>query len=222
VDDLVAELVSTLEAKGVLDNTFVVFGSDNGYHMGDYRMGIGKMMPYDTDINVPLIVAGPRVPAGVTSDALVANVDLCPTIEDLGRGARTALVDGRSLVPLLRGQAPADWRKAVLVEHRRPKGAEQIGPDRESLTWNPPSYHAMRLDDALYVEYGNGQRAYYDLTKDPYELRNLASQLTPTQRSGLHRSLAAMRGCRGTDSCRAAERAAQPARSHPLQVVASG
>ncbi len=208
VDDLVADLDDALEATGVLENTYIVFSSDNGYHMGEHRLGIGKLMPYDTDIHVPLIVAGPGVNPGTTSDALVANIDLCPTFEDIGQGAHTALVDGRTLLPLLRGEPSADWRKAVLIEHRRPTSLEEAGPDWQSSAWNPLSYHAMRLEDALYVEYADGQREYYDIARDPYELRNLAPQLTLAQLRALHRPLVAMMTCRGADACWAAEKAA--------------
>ncbi len=203
VDDLIKNLMDALEAEGMLDDTYIVFSSDNGYHMGEYRLRPGKMTAYDTDIHVPLIIAGPGVPAGITSDALVANIDLCPTFEELGHGEPTSLVDGHSLVPLLAGEPPAEWRRAVLIEHRRPETAAQAGPDRQAPTEGPPSYSAMRLRNALYVEYADGEFEYYDLVNDPYELHDLAPRLTPARRQSLSRSLAALVACRGTQACTA-------------------
>jgi arylsulfatase A-like enzyme len=208
VDDLVANLVDTLNAEGLLEYTYIVFSSDNGFHMGEHQLPVGKLTAFDTDINVPLIVAGPGVGAGTTSDAIVANIDLCPTFEELGRGTRTSLVDGRSLVPLLRGARPAEWRKAVLIEHQRPGNADEVGPDDESVVSALPSYHAIRFRDAVYVEYADGQREYYDIAKDPHQLRNLAPQLTAAQRTALHRSVTAITSCRGAEACLAAEKAA--------------
>lgn len=209
VDDLVGNLVETLRTEQLLDNTYVVFSSDNGYHLGEHRLPVGKMTAFDTDVLVPLVVTGPGVAAGTTSDAVTGNIDLCPTFEDLGGGAPTPLVDGRSLVPLLHARPTPRWRPAILVEHRRPENAAQAGPDQESLTSKLPSYQALRFRDSLYVEYTDGGREYYDVASDPYQLRNLAAKLTPARQQGLHRALTAMAACRGTTSCRAAEKNAQ-------------
>ena len=65
VDELVAQVIQTLDDQGVLDNTYVVFTSDNGYHMGQHRFVAGKGTPYEEDTHVPFMVRGPGVPAGV-------------------------------------------------------------------------------------------------------------------------------------------------------------
>src|SRR6266516_3674952 len=97
VDRMIAALRATLAKAGVAGNTYVVFSSDNGYHMGQYRLNPGKMTAFDTDIRVPLVVAGPGVPAGAVSDAAVANIDLAPTFEHLGGAPIPDNVDGHSL-----------------------------------------------------------------------------------------------------------------------------
>ena len=79
VDDMIGRIEATLKARGLADNTYIVFSSDNGYHMGEHRLLPGKMTAFDTDIRVPLVVAGPGVPAGRRTHAIAENIDLCPT-----------------------------------------------------------------------------------------------------------------------------------------------
>ena len=72
--------VGTLRATNQLQNTYFVFSSDNGFHLGQFHMPAGKETPYDTDIHVPLVVRGPGVPAAGTVDAMVGNIDLAPML----------------------------------------------------------------------------------------------------------------------------------------------
>jgi N-acetylglucosamine-6-sulfatase len=85
VDRLIGTLRAALAASGVARDTYVVFSSDNGYHMGQYRLNPGKMTAFDTDVRVPLVVAGPGVAAGTTSRAAVQNIDLAPHVPAPGR-----------------------------------------------------------------------------------------------------------------------------------------
>ena len=199
VDDLIARLRNTLAAAGVADDTYFVFGSDNGFHLGEYRLTPGKLTAYDTDVRVPLVVAGPGVPAGRRSDAAVANIDLAPTFADAAGAPASPTVDGRSLLPLLRGGSGADWRTANLVEHH---GAvvRADDPDRpQPGSGNPPSYEAMRTHEYTYVEYADGEREYYDLIRDPDQLHNLASSLSPARVAQLHAALLRLQKCRGPE-----------------------
>ena len=86
VDDLIETIVHELQKTGTLDNTYIVFTSDNGFHLGNHRMQLGKQTAYETDIHVPLIVRGPAVAAGATRDELVVETDLAPTFP---RGERS-------------------------------------------------------------------------------------------------------------------------------------
>jgi arylsulfatase A-like enzyme len=209
VDDLVGRITKVLGEQGVLDETYIVFSSDNGFHLGERRMRRGKETPYDHDVRVPLVVAGPGVRPGSTTDLLTENVDLAPTFTELGGAAQPAFVNGRSLVPLLRGETPAAWRSAVLVEHHFAKSPAQKGPDRESFV-TPPDYTALRFPTALYVEYATGEVEYHDMTSDPLQLHNTVADLDPQVRQALHGSLAALAGCVGADGCwQAATRATQ-------------
>lgn len=207
VDRMIGAIEEALRRAGVADNTVIVFSSDNGFHIGEHRLGPGKMTAFDTDVRVPLVVAGPGIPAGRVTGAVAENIDLAPTFEALAGLEPPDNVDGRSLVPLLHGETPPDWRTAALVEHRRPT-ALTIGPDQDSkYAANPPSYDAMRTSDYLYLEYVDGTGEFYDLNRDPEELDNLFSRLPDVTRRALHRALVALKHCRASE-CRAADRAA--------------
>lgn len=206
VDRMIGEIEATLAAKGLARDTYIVFSSDNGLHMGEHRLRPGKLTAFDTDIHVPLIVTGPGVPAGRSVAQLAENVDLCPSFEQLAGAPVPASVDGRSLVALLHGHNPSTWRKGILVEHHgRVYG--RYDPDLPTRgSGNPPSYEAIRTPQSLYVEYATGEREYYDLRRDPFELRNLAAALSPAHARGLHRTLLGIEACHGTRSCRRAQR----------------
>jgi N-acetylglucosamine-6-sulfatase len=205
VDKMIGEIRAILAANGD-DNTYYVFSSDNGLHMGDYSMRPGKQTPFDTDIHVPLIIVGPGVAKGREVNSIVENVDLCATFTELGEAETPASSDGHSLVPLLRGGPTPDWRNTALIEHHHPI-PNASDPDAPVLHGgNPPSYEALRSPNAMYVEYESGEVGYYDLGRDPYELKNVAQKLSGAQRKQWHDALAANKACKGAESCWAAGR----------------
>ncbi|MBX7220417.1 MAG: sulfatase [Blastocatellia bacterium] len=119
VDDLVENVIHALEQSGRLENTYIFFASDNGFHMGEHRLPPGKGTPYDEDIRVPLVVRGPGVVAGRVVQQLGLNVDLAPTFADLASAKPPSFVDGRSLLPILSNPNPGEvntWRQTALVE----------------------------------------------------------------------------------------------------------
>jgi N-acetylglucosamine-6-sulfatase len=215
VDRTIGRLQRRLRALGVARNTYIVFSSDNGYHLGQHRLTPGKLTAYDPDVRVPLIVVGPDVPAGRTVDAMTENTDLCPTFAELAGAPAPPNADGHSLVPLLRDAAPApaagdpaaaaDWRDAVLIEHHGNVSLGVGDPDAPPAgSGNPPSYEALRSKDALYVEYADGERELYDLASDPFELHNLADEVPTERLAQLSGQLAAMASCHGPAQCWAA------------------
>ncbi len=198
VDDLIGDIRTTLRKHGVAGDTYLAFTSDNGYHMGDHRLMQGKMTAFDTDIGVPLLVVGPGVPDGRTVGKLTGNIDLRPTFSELAGAGVPATVDGHSLVPLLGGTNPGEWRAATLVEHHGPD-QNQSDPDFQSrASGNPPSYEAIRTSNAIYVEYKNGDREYYNLANDPYELDNTYADLSAARQAQLHETLTELQGCSGS------------------------
>ena len=191
VDDTVGKMLDLLTERGELDNTYVVFTTDNGTHMGEHRWfkGLGaKSTAYEEAANVPMFVRGPGVQAGSTSDRLVLNNDLAPTFERIAGLARAPYTDGRSLLPVWKGNV-STWRTAVLNERPVQDG-------------NPVSLYSSALTRRYtYVEYYNGEEELYDRKNDPYELANAHDSEAPP---ALASRLQALKGCAG-DVCRAAE-----------------
>jgi len=219
VDDMIGDLVDSLKESGELDDTYVFFTSDNGWHAGEHRLSPGKWTAYEEDIRVPLIVRGPGVPEGETLDHLVLNNDLAPTFAEMADAKVPSLVDGRSLAPLLEDDPPAeeDWRSAFLVEAATELGVTAVPPlSGDHLPedwrraprddWGRPGLAAVRTENYLYVEYGTGEHELYDLRRDSDQLNNRYETATPGLLRRLEGRLAALRGCSWTE-CRAAENA---------------
>ncbi|MBX6381877.1 MAG: sulfatase [Microbispora sp.] len=195
VDDMVGALVEALRRAGRLDDTYIFFTSDNGFHLGQHRLRPGKTTPFEEDIRVPMVVRGPGVPAGGVIDALASTVDLAPTFAELGGAAVPPTAEGRSLVPLLHGR-DVPWRDAVLAEFYHPS----YSPN------SPPSYAMVRTERYAYVEYETGERQLYDLWNDPAELHNIAATADPGLTAALAARLALLRSCSGP-VCRVADAA---------------
>jgi arylsulfatase A-like enzyme len=203
VDELIGRVRWVLRATGQARDTYVLFGSDNGYHLGQHRLMAGKRTAFDADVRVPLVVVGPGVRRGGSTSALAGTVDLAPTFEAWAGAPQSARRDGASLVPLLSERRLRAWRRALLVEHTHP-GVVRGDPDVQGwAAGKPSSYAALRTRRFTYVEYANGQRELYDRRRDPGERRNVASRL---RRARLRAMLARYRRCRGRRACWAAGR----------------
>jgi N-acetylglucosamine-6-sulfatase len=203
IDDLIGSIREAIADSGIERETYVVFSSDNGYHMGEYRLTPGKQTAFDTDTHVPLVVTGPGVPAGTTSDALTSSIDLGPTFLDVSGVGTDPEADGTSLAAVWHGRDPADWQEGVLIEHHHRAGIPE-GPDLQNdRQADPPAYAAVRTRDALYVRYASGEQEYYDTRTDPEQLTNLARSGVPER---LQRMLTALESCHGERSCQAAAR----------------
>ena len=169
VDEGVGAILKTLEKKGELDNTFIVFLGDNGYFFGEHGLGPERRFAYEEGIRSPFVVRYPKLAkAGTTKKDLLICQDIAPTLIELGGGKPGPHVQGRSLLPLF-GRKPAKWRKAVLAEY----WAEQAYPWLIGMT-----YKAIRTERYKLIHWVNRDRdreldELYDLEKDPYELKNL-------------------------------------------------
>jgi N-acetylglucosamine-6-sulfatase len=219
VDDMIGDLVDALKRSGRLDDTYFVFTSDNGFHIGQHRMPPGKNTAYVEDTRVPFVIRGPGVAAGRTVSALAGNVDVAPTFADLAGVKSPGFVDGRSLAPLLRPGSPPSWRQVFLLEHGHGPGTRPpLKPPSDGVL-EPPEllttttrdkfylapYEGLRTGRYFYVEYSTGERELYDLATDPYELHNLAGSPSPLLTS-LATRLRALRSCAGK-ACRTGEEA---------------
>ena len=208
VDEAVASIVQTLQDEKLLRNTYILFTSDNGFLLGQHRFRHHKYVPYEESIRVPLLVTGPGLPRGLTSNQLVSNVDLTPTIFDLVGIDVPKGVDGRSLVPFLNEPNRRFPRILLLESGPAPSQGFDLDPLHELLQLKEPSvrlYQGVRTDTYKYIEYESGFVELFDLAKDPYELISVADD--PRYRA-VRRLLAAalelMRDCRG-ERCRVAE-----------------
>ena len=161
VDRALGRVLDALDAAGRLENTLIVFTSDNGIQHGEHRW-TKKEAPYEESIRVPLVVrwdAAGWTPGTNLPGVLALNIDLAPTIADAA-GIPHPPTDGRSLLPVLGGD-PGSWRHDFLVEHM--EGTNPI-----------PTFCAVRSERWTYVRYSTGEEELYDLATDPYELDNLA------------------------------------------------
>ena len=202
VDQLIAGLRQTLTETGQADNTYLVFSSDNGYHMGQHELMPGKQTAFATDLTVPLIITGPGITANQRIPLPAQNVDLAPTFADLGHAAPLRRADGHTLTPLLHGQDPPDWPTTSLVEHHGPN-TRRGDPDRAigKGKANPPSYTAITTGTETYVEYVTGEREYYNNRADPFQLANAINTLPPSREAELHTTLTALAGCHDAAAC---------------------
>jgi N-acetylglucosamine-6-sulfatase len=191
VDDLVEELIDTLERTNQLEDTYVIYLTDNGYLLGEHRHD-AKGKPYEGSIRTPLLIRGPGVPAGEKRGELVANVDLAPTIAEWANANPPENSDGRSLAPLLSTSRSDSWRGALLIEHF-------VGSDWAGL--RTPRYTS--------VEHEGGEKELYDLKEDPHEIDSLYESADAALLNTLHSRLEALRDCIGTQ-CREAENSRIP------------
>jgi N-acetylglucosamine-6-sulfatase len=210
IDRLLATLEAELSARGLASNTYIVFSSDNGYHMGQHRLLPGKETAFDTDIRVPLIVAGPGVPHNRVVADVVQNIDLYPTfVQIAGRTSRSA-IDGHSLLPLLHpaaGNLRPKWPTVALIEHHGPSDVADPDFENGEAGGNPAAYEAIRISNrqfgnAVYVEYAaTGKREYYNIDKDPFERTNTYASLSQGQRRQLHNILIGLERCHNAAAC---------------------
>jgi arylsulfatase A-like enzyme len=207
VDDLVGAVATALGPQR--SNTMIVLTSDNGALLGEHRMG-EKSVAYEESIRVPLYITGPGVAGGRIAPEIVLNNDLAPTIAEWAGLSPTDL-DGRSLVPLLAGSAPSDWRKRLLLEHWS-----------DGSIYDVPHYLAVRtgpgdtLPQRLYVQYYGNEAdpdlvtdvELYDLTVDRYQLQSLhADPARAAERAALAAMLPSFASCGGSGqpSCQSLE-----------------
>jgi len=186
VDEGVGRIFEVLERTGQLDKTLILFFGDNGYFFGEHGLGPERRFAYEAGIRSPFALRfPPKIKPGSRVEQLVICQDIAPTFIELAGGKPGPHIQGRSLLPLLRGK-PRDWRRSILIEY----WAEQAMPWLVGMT-----YKAVRTDRYKYIHWVNRGRAgeldeLYDLEKDPWEVKNLnASRAHAGVRSKLRQDL---------------------------------
>ncbi len=187
VDDFILKMIAELKAKGLYQNTYFMITSDNGYQLGQHRLH-NKLDPYRMSTTAPLFVSGPEVSKPTNANHLLAHIDMCPTILDLAECPKPEFLDGKSFVDLIRHPKSHDektWRKAVVLENWQVKRNRRI--------FLPGTYCGLRYHDQLYVEWATGDKEFYNLSQDPYELENSYDSLSDNAKAKLHEDLLSSR-----------------------------
>jgi arylsulfatase A-like enzyme len=171
-DDNLGRLLDSLDELGLTEDTVVVYTSDNGYYLGEHCLG-DKRSLYEESLRIPMLVRYPRLfPEGKTVDEMVLNIDLAPTFLDLAGVSVSREMQGASWKQLAEGKTPANWRKSFLAEYYKEAG-------------DAPTMYGVRTADAKLIRYPDHDEwtEAFDLEKDPYEIKNLASD--PSVTTGL-------------------------------------
>jgi len=163
IDDNVGRLLDWLDQNGLRENTVVFYTSDQGFFLGDHGL-YDKRFMYEPSLKMPFLVRWPGVATpGSTQDALAINPDFAPTFLEIAGLAVPADMQGRSLVPLLKGERPADWRTSLYYRYYHDPGDH-----------NTRAHYGVRTDThKLIYFWKKDQWELYDLAKDPDELHNL-------------------------------------------------
>jgi N-acetylglucosamine-6-sulfatase len=168
VEDGVANIFKTLENQKQLDNTLIIFTSDEGYFYGEHGLSVERRLAYEESIRIPLFVRWPKLfKAGSAIDQFALNIDIAPTLLEIGGAPAPKEINGHSLVPLLRGEK-VPWRDSFLIEYF----SDKVFPRVSKM-----GYQAVRDARWKYIHYTDldGMDELYDLKIDPFEMNNLAA-----------------------------------------------
>jgi N-acetylglucosamine-6-sulfatase len=200
VDEGVERIIDKLADTGELDNTYVIFTSDNGYMQGEHRVRQGKMLPYEASTHLPFLIRGPGIPRGRSTHAVVGDVDLAATIVDITSARPRHVLDGRSVLPYARNVRRLNYRPFLHTtagqgSHGRTNTREGGARGTEPRV---PAWSAVRTTSWLYVSYRSGHSELYRLKRDPWELNSLAGDPNyRVKRNTLRRLLGDLERCRG-------------------------
>lgn len=175
-DENLGKLLDALDELGLAEDTVVVYASDNGYFLGEHGLG-DKRAIYEESLRIPMLARYPRLfGKGRVVDEMVLNIDLAPTFLDLAGVTAPRQMQGASWKPLAAGQKPANWRQSFLAEYYVELG-------------NTPNLVGVRTANSKLVKYPGHPEwtEVFDLTVDPYELKNLAAD--PAARAKLNAEL---------------------------------
>ncbi|KAI1770055.1 Arylsulphatase [Hypoxylon cercidicola] len=179
VDEIVDSIVGRLEDLKILDNTYIIYTTDNGYHIGHHRMQPAKQCSFEEDINIPLIIRGPRVPKKSISDIVTTHTDLVPTLLRIAGAPLREDFDGLA-IPLTEesiARASETRHEHVTVEHWGFASNEGQVFDSYPRLHPNNTYKALRVISKTYnLHYQvwcNNERELHDLTTDPGQMVNL-------------------------------------------------
>ncbi|KAK4299697.1 hypothetical protein Pmani_028044 [Petrolisthes manimaculis] len=153
VDESVATVIRTLESLGQLDNTYIFYTSDHGYHLGQFGLVKGKSMPFEFDVKVPFLVRGPGIKPGTQMENIALNIDLAPTFLDIAGVDVPEHMDGRSLLPhLTNTTTDVPWRTNFLIESSgRHREEDALELRRQRRRNRAQGFSALGIQGGLYT-----------------------------------------------------------------------
>jgi N-acetylglucosamine-6-sulfatase len=223
VDDHITQYIDSLKKNGQLQNTYIIYTSDNGYQLGQHRLKGDKRQLYEHNIRVPFVVRGPNAPPNVTNEHPVLNIDIAPTLVAIATNSTKPVdtMDGESFLALFSDPnlQPSSWRTDFLISYH---GEGQASCGCVTVCPLPPpdqfhtgdcfnnTYHCVRIlshknnndrDSRIYCRFVDDENfiEYYNLTSDPWQLYNLAEELTASEQSVLESRLSKLMSCHGTN-----------------------
>jgi len=168
VDDSVGKVLKYLDDEGLADNTIVVYSSDQGFFLGEHGW-FDKRWIFEESARAPLLVRWPGVAkAGTVKKEIVSNLDFAETFLDVAGVAVPPDMQGRSFIPLLKGDAPADWRKSFYYQYYEYPEPHHVRPHYGVISGDYTLVH-FYAPDVNYWE-------LFDLQKDPHQIRSVYGQ----------------------------------------------
>ncbi|PVH95205.1 Arylsulphatase [Periconia macrospinosa] len=179
VDELVDNVVNYLSEKDLLDNTYIIYTSDNGFHIGQHRLQPGKTCAFEEDINVPFYIRGPGIKAGRVVDLVTTHTDIVPTLFDLAGIELRDDFDGKPI--------PVSGSKISEAEKKNGSWSEHVNVEfwgvgieegKFGVRGQNNTYKALRISgdqyNIMYSVWCTNEHELYDMTTDPGQLNNLA------------------------------------------------
>uniref|UniRef100_T1JN66 Sulfatase N-terminal domain-containing protein n=1 Tax=Strigamia maritima TaxID=126957 RepID=T1JN66_STRMM len=196
VDDMVENMINLLEKKDIINNTYIFYSSDHGYHLGQFSLPMDKRQLYEMDVRIPLMVRGPGIPINKTSKSPIVSIDFAPTFIELA-GGQPEKMDGISMVPLLHSDSNfrKDWKRDFLIEYvgegkntpvpgcptLAQGGVNNCFPDCICEDAFNNTYSCIRTlsqsgTNKIYCEFKDNEHfvEMYNMKVDPMQLKNLA------------------------------------------------
>lgn len=190
VDDSVEQVFAALRRSGELDNTYVIFTSDNGFFQGEFRQPLGKELPYEPALRTPTLVRGPGIKGGIERGQPFTTIDFASTIADMANAEVGAEVDGTSMLPSATG-SDRGWSRPILTDAGPRRGEEDYG-------------YGVRMPGFDYHEFDDDRtsKELYDLDADAHQNHNVVRDgRYQKTRETMGRALSRLRGCVG-EECR--------------------
>lgn len=223
VDEMVESIVNMLDNRKLLTNTYIIYTSDNGYHMGQFGLPYDKRQPYETDIRVPFLMTGPTIPPKTLVSSPVTLIDIAPTVLELAGLQVPAQTDGASILNKLYHMTQIEERQ-ILIEYWGEGTLETYNPEcpwqkKDKLmlcsldagchcqdAWNNTYSCVRHLADDLdmiYCQFKDNEHFIeaYDLTNDMYQIENIAYDMLPSVRAKYDLAITNLTECVGA-TCR--------------------